>query len=334
VIDAMHRFLGETELKSGEKAELWKITAPDPQWADRLLTFLVHKGEEWLEPMRRGLEKGLDGLTMNYYECVLDGEVVGNITVLENLPRPVGLLQHVFTLPEHRRKGIASALMTVIHHDFRLRGGRAMFLGTGYRTPPFWIYYRYGFRPIEETGHMRWLAEENFLDRYFALGEVTVRDTRWDDWPLMEALYANIEGWVLRSYPLGLYGASNYESPFLRLMSALERGEVKQSLAMVKDDGALVGHVALWEQKNVPGRPWLMDLFVHPNFYDRAPELLERVFVPPHHKLQALADSDAWEKHDLLRKMGMWREACLRRQIAWRDRWLDLDYYSMPWAPE
>lgn len=321
----------EVELKSGERAQVWKVTAPDPQWAETLLTFLVHKGQDWLEPMREALQTGLEGLTMNFYECTLGEQVVGNITVLESLDRPVGLLQHVFTLPEHRRKGVASALMEAIRQDFRIRGGRAMYLGTGYQSPPFWIYHGYGFRPIGETGHMRWLVEDGFLDKYFAPGPVRVRDTRWGDWPLMEALYATVEGWTLRSLSQRLYGQSNYEGPFVALMGALAKGRVKQSKVMVKQDGAIVGHAAVWAQPEYPGEPWLLEFFVHPSFHERAGELLGSIFVTPGHKLQAVADSDAWDRHRALREIGMWREACLRRQFLWQGRWLDLHYYSSAW---
>ncbi|MGD9518978.1 MAG: GNAT family N-acetyltransferase [Armatimonadota bacterium] len=330
----MHRILGSTDLRSGEKAELWKITAPDPTWADRLLGFLVHKGEPWLWAMREGLTGGLQDLTMNFYECVVEDEVVGNITVLENLSRPVGLLQHVFTLPEHRRKGVASALMAALCYDFRLRGGRAMFLGTGYRTPPFWIYYGFGFRPIGETGHMRWLPQEDFVEDYFSPGPISVRNTRWGDWPLLEALYASTEDWVVRSTRLRLYGQKSFEGPFLTLMQALYERRIRQSLVMTKPDGAVVGHATVWVIKEVPGEPWLLELLVHPNFRNQAGEMLSHVFVPPTHKLQAHADSDAWDKHCLLRSMGLWREACFRRQVAWQGRWLDLHYYSSHWAPE
>jgi GNAT superfamily N-acetyltransferase len=330
----MHRTMRQVELKSGETADIWKITAPDHSWAEKLLDFLSHKGEPWLWPMRQALAKGLGGLTMNFYECVLGEHIVGNITVVESLERPIGLLQHVFTLPEHRRKGIASTLMKAVLHDFTLRGGRAMYLGTGYHSPAFWIYYEHGFRPICQTGHMRWFAYDGFLDDYFAPDDVSVRDTRWSDWPLLEAVYATVEGWTVRSTQLGLYGQSSYEGPFLHLMEAIRKRRVKQSLVMVKNNGAVVGHAAVWAQRECPGEPWLLEFFVHPNFYDRAPQMLSRVFIPPHRKLQAIADSDAWEKHRLLKEMGMWREATLRHHIAREGRWLDLHFYCSRWVPE
>ncbi|HAA73566.1 TPA: hypothetical protein DCE37_00380 [Candidatus Latescibacteria bacterium] len=44
------------------------------------------------------------------------------------IDKRVGLFGHVFTKPEERRKGAANALM----EDFRQRGGKALYLGTGY----------------------------------------------------------------------------------------------------------------------------------------------------------------------------------------------------------
>lgn len=329
----MHRLMEIVTLKSGERAEIWKITAPDTLWAGRLLDFLSHKGEPWLEIMRTALERGAQPLTMNFFEAVCDGQIVGNITVVESLPRPVGLLQHVFTAPEHRRKGIASALMRAVCRDFVLRGGRVMHLGTGYKSPAYWIYFSFGFRPICETGHMRWIVEPGFMDRYFAPGPVSVRDTNVGDWPLLEALYSVEEGPVLRSLPQNLYGQSSYEGPFLRLREGLQEGRVKWSRVLVKTDGAVVGHAAAWLQP-VPGQPWMLEIFVHPNFLDQADKLMDAAFIPPHHKFQAPCDSDAWQLQQAFESAGLWREATFRRHLQWHGRWLDVHFYSSPWAPE
>jgi GNAT superfamily N-acetyltransferase/RimJ/RimL family protein N-acetyltransferase len=323
----MHRLLRRLILKSGEEAEIWKITAPDKQWGERLLAFLEHKGEPWLRPMRLALAQGLDGLTMNFYECVLGGRIIGNITVVESLPRPVALLQHVYTLPEHRRKGVASALMEAVCRDFRLRGGRAMYLGTGYRSVAYWIYRAFGFRSIQESGHMRWLPDPGFLDSYFAPGPAEVRRTRWEDWPLLEALYATEAGWVLRSFYFRQFGQTSYEGLYLELRQAMDASKIIQCRVMVKPDGAVVGHAFAWRQDQYPDGPLMLEFFVHPNFYAAAPRLLNSLFIPPGRKVQAVADDLAIERQAALEQIGLRREATLRRQFCYQGRWYDVHFY-------
>ncbi len=330
----MHRLMWRCKLKTGEEAEIWKVTAPDPAWKDRILPFLDHKGPKWKDAMARALEHGAGELVMNFYECVLPGQgIVGNITVLEALDRPVGLLQHVFTLPEQRRKGIASRLMEAVTHDFRLRGGRAMFLGTGYQSPPFWIYYSYGFRPIGEKGLMGWILDPKFYVDYFAPGPVQVRDVGWQDWPLLNALYLIQDGWYCRSLMLGRYGFSSMEGPFLEMMAALEDGRLLRSKVLTKEDGAVVGHAMLWVQRQFPGEPLLLDLFVHPNFADQAHKLIEAIGLPPNKKVQAVADHEAVSKQEALERAGLFREATFANHLRADDRWLDLHFYCAPWKP-
>ena len=133
----METHLTDVELKSGEAMRIVRIDAPDPAWQDRILPFLQHKGEPWLWQMELALEEGLGACEQRYYLGVLEGgEVVGNIMTTELMERPVGILGHVFTPPAHRRKGICSHLMVALTEDFRARGGRAMFLHTGYDSRP------------------------------------------------------------------------------------------------------------------------------------------------------------------------------------------------------
>ncbi|MBC7288505.1 MAG: GNAT family N-acetyltransferase, partial [Armatimonadetes bacterium] len=259
----MHRLLEIAELKSGERAEIWKITAPDHAWRERLLSFLAHKGEPWLKPMSHALSTGIEGLTMNFYECVLGDQIIANVTVVESLQPPVGLLQHVYTTPEHRRKGAASALLGALLKDFRLRGGQAMHLNTGYQSPPFWIYHTFGFRPIAETGHMRWLGRPDFMQAFFAPGETCVEDMAWKHWPLLDILYGVEEGWVLRDLRHGLYGPTGFEGPLVSIMWDKARKEITQARVLVsRSTGAVVGFAYTYRQRQYPSQPHMLEFFV------------------------------------------------------------------------
>ncbi len=333
----MHRILQTVKLKSGETAEVWKITAPDHKWREQLLKFLDHKGERWIKPMDEALRRGIDGLTMNFYECVLDGEIIANVTVVEALEPPVGLLQHVFTTPEHRRKGAAKALLQAIVRDFRLRGGQAMHLNTGYKSVPFWIYHSVGFRSVAETGHMRWLGRPDFMERFFAPAETRVEDVAWRHWPLLDALYGVEAGWVLRDLRHRLYWSTGFEGQLVSLMWGLAEGEVRQARVLVSEKtGAVVGLAFIWVQGQYypPPEPLMLEFFVHPNFMDQAEKLLGSMFFPPGRKIQAVCDNEAYDRDQLLEKLGMWREGTFRRQFRLRDRWFDVHWYSNAWAPE
>ncbi|MGD8238366.1 MAG: hypothetical protein PVH68_07440, partial [Armatimonadota bacterium] len=108
----MHERLDVVTLKSGEGMEVVRVTAPDARFRDRVLPFLGHKGEPWEWPLRLALDAdpAVADLSTHFYLGLVGDTVVGNITHVEKLERPVGILQHVFTPPEQRRKGICTAL--------------------------------------------------------------------------------------------------------------------------------------------------------------------------------------------------------------------------------
>ena len=278
--------------------------------------------------MRLALDAGLPPLTMNFFEGLIGDTIVGNITVVESLDRPVGILQHVYTNPEHRRKGICDHLMKALTDDFRARGGRAMYLGTGYNTPPYHIYESFGFRGRGETGKMNWFVEDGFLAEYFAPGATSVRDTCWSDWPLLEALHAIMDGWYLRSFTMEQYGHSDYEGPYPAMREAMEEGAIGAVKELVKEDGAIVGHAYLARWSKWPGAPWLLEFFIHPDFYADGEKLLRAVPLPDDLKVCAIADSAAPERMQILEACGFAREGVLKRQIQSPDGWLDAIIYG------
>ncbi len=184
--------LDTVELKSGEEMQIVRVVPPEPEWAERILPFLAHKGEPWMWQMETAFKEGLPGATQYFYEGVLDGEVVGNIMTVESMDPPIGLLGHVFTPEQQRRKGICSRLMEALTEDFRDRDGRAMFLHTGYDTPPYHIYQSWGFEGYRETGTMAWVLEADFRANQFAPRPVEPRETNWGDWPALKSMRAGI----------------------------------------------------------------------------------------------------------------------------------------------
>lgn len=318
--------LGAVTLKSGEQARLVHIVAPEPAWTERILPFLAHKGEPWMWPMKLALNEGLPGTRMSFFECVLDGDIVGNITTVD--ANGIGMLQHVFTNPDHRRKGICRFLMQVLVDDFTSRGGRAMYLGTGYDSPPFWIYHSFGFRSIEASGAMKWLPDPQFEAEHFGPGETTVRDTEWRDWGELQALYQGEQGWYLRGLFFNHTGHSSYEGTYPAMRGAMDQGRLQQVKVLVKADGAVMGHALVGVQSWWRGEPYVLDCFVHPSFTGDTEKLLRAVALPTDRKVQCYCDAEASEKMAALAAVGFEREAVLPRQIRRGDEWLDVVVYA------
>jgi len=143
----LYEKLGETALKDGP-AELGIVQGPDPDWAEKLLPFLSHKGDLWNWQNEWCLRKDPEGLNPLYYVCHREGELLAN--VCNFFRNGVGNFSHVYTHPDHRRKGACAAILKALFSDFEKRGGRAMFLGTGYASVPYRIYEKHGFRSVTE----------------------------------------------------------------------------------------------------------------------------------------------------------------------------------------
>ncbi|MCD6361351.1 MAG: GNAT family N-acetyltransferase [Armatimonadetes bacterium] len=308
----MEQKLAEVTLKSGEPMSVIKVTAPAPEWQERILPFLQHKGDPWLWQMKSAIAEGLPGADQHFFEGVLeDGTIVGNITTVEAHDPPIGLLQHVFTPPEHRRKGIASALMRALCDDFQARGGRVMYLHTGHDSPPYHIYASYGFAGHEDTGAMSWTLEEGFREKYFAPAPAQVHDTDWCDWVPLEALSWTVEGWRMRSFLLGKYGFSGFEGDYPRLRKAMEEGQVRDFKVLRTDAGVVAGYAFAFALRGWPGAPWGLDMFVHPNFEDDAARLAAAVELPDDTPVVAWSDSGADAKNSALEAAGLRRAGAI-----------------------
>lgn len=302
-------------IKSGEQLQIIRVAAPDAQWKEPIVEALQHKGESWVDTIRMTLEQSLEGVQCYYYLGLLDGEIVGNITTVEAIEMGVGILGHVFTSPTHRRKGICMALMETVTRDFAARGGEAMTLGTGYDSPAYHIYHRFGFAGIGASGRMIWEARPDFLDGYFAADSTDVADISWPDWSRLDLLYTIPEGSFLRGIYFGHYGPCEYEDNFLRLSKLTTDTESAQSKVLIKPGGEVVGHAMLVPDPRWHNDVWLLDLFVHPDFYPAAGELLAAIELPPGRKVQAYADSQSPQKIQLVEAAGFHQEAALRNQI-------------------
>jgi GNAT superfamily N-acetyltransferase len=272
----MFRPLGEEVLKSGERMTVGVVREGDREWLPRLVPFLEHKPPDYREHIRRALEGPLDRLRTRFYVGCLGDEIVSQGMVVGD--RGAGILGHVYTRPEHRRKGAYARVMRHLMEDVRREGYRVLCLGTGYDTPPYWIYHSFGFRPIApESGRMKWLADEEAEDELFGPGPAAVRDLCWDDWGYFDLLAfqpVQAEEELPRCPAMGLRGQGSLEGPFITFQLRRERELRIQAKVLETESGATVAWALLAPDPHWFRDAWLLDLHAHPRFADRLPELL------------------------------------------------------------
>lgn len=145
----MIREVGTVRLRGGISMTIRVIEPPAAEYAERLTRFLEHKSDGTARDIARRLRG-------DYVADCLDrffvGEIEGRIAsqMWYTLPRDrpdFGVFGHVYTEPEHRGQGAASALMGPLMDDFLAGPGQALFCGVGDPGAQR-IYARHGFVPL------------------------------------------------------------------------------------------------------------------------------------------------------------------------------------------
>ena len=317
----MYTRLTGKKLKDGGDISIIRVQGPDKEWTDRIAPYLAHKGELWTWQIRETLESRTVPLEANYYVGISGENLIGNICTFTH--NGAGILGHVFTSPEQRRKGVCAAIMTEVIDDFRARNGLALILGTGFDSPAWHIYKGFGFEPIyPKSGEMEWYRDtiDDFEEQWFAAGPATVRPADWRDWPGLTALSIQRAGSGMRNVALRIYDRWSMEYAFLGLYRrTLGEGDTSAVVLESTANGASVGLATLMPDPRFPGVS-LLDLFVHPNFSASAAELLDRLLRAEHSgKIQAYAESSDTEKVAALEAVGLKVVVELKDQIALRS---------------
>jgi len=304
----MFRELGSVTLKNGDRVEAGVVVGPDQDWADRVEGLLSHKGEIWRWGNEMCLRHDI-GIDVLYYILHRDGEPFANMMNIEY--RGVGLYGHVYTVPDDRRQGAASALMPMLMDDFRNRGGKALFLGTGYDSHPYHLYADNGFVGLEpKSGLMAYYteSEEAFYSGYFSDAATDISRLGWAHWPASIPLFAGNFSGAIRSTVMRLTGRSSTEGPMISLerdeRQRLEKGQGPRSVALsVPETGAVVGMATTGPHPLWRGS-WTIDIYCHPEHWGRGGELLSTVETPPAERLLAYCDAGFHEKEEVLSKAG------------------------------
>ena len=326
----MYRRFGRETLKSGEVMEVGCVETPAREWAERVEKSLAHKPDIWRYHIRKAVRGETDDLRNYFYVGHLQGDIITGVMTVEH--SRVGILGHVYTHPEHRRKGAYSKLMKHQMDDFRARGGGVLLLGTGYQSPPFRIYESFGFEGIVgESGYMRYATEKDFEETYYAPGNVSVREMRWEDWPGSNLLTSQPGADVLRTVAFGVpypgVGRFTFEEAFLHVMQGREQDARRRAWSADSQSGALVGMVMLTPDKRFASGVCLLVLIVHENFWEHAGTILDAVEWPDA-KVQCYTDLGCPAKVEALEAAGFVQEALLPKQLAWEGSLLDVAIFT------
>lgn len=319
----MYKKLGNTALKTGEHMEVGVINVPDEPHAEEIKKFLGHKPGNYKWHIERCVTESLDELETRFYVGKLDGDIITNIMTVEH--EGIGILGHVFTLPEQRRKGACKGAMAYQMEDFRQRGGHALYLGTGYNGHPYHIYHNFGFESVmPESGFMKYHVDKDFEARYFSPALAKPKPIEWHDWPKVTAL-SGIVGWdTLRSLKWGVYGPTNLEGGFLSFKHDLETEDVyDDAKLLVTESGAIVGWATVCRDSQWRNAVAILDLFFHPNFTDSVPALLSALQFPEL-KVQCYVDSGAEEKAAVLEAAGFTCEGRFKNQFTYGEQHYDV----------
>jgi predicted N-acetyltransferase YhbS len=329
--------LGEAGLKTGERMEIGVVECPDPVWASQVAPLLGHKGPEWRHHIEAALREPLDELQTLYYLGLVEGAAITNVMIAgaRRAAGGCGILGHVYTRPEHRRKGAYAHLMAAQMEHTRRLGYRVLTLGTGFESPPYWIYHRFGFRSIDGTsGRMTWLAAPEAEAEWFRPGATRVRPMRWDDWaPLNLLAYRPTEPdeELPRSVVFRLTGHGSLEGSFLevrlplpylrspRTAEELRHGMEAARLAALtleSEHGAAVGWAVLQPDELALRNSWRLDCYVHPAFRAATAQLLSAMPWPEGKRVAAYSGPPDGYRAAALRRAGF-------RQVAELPEWLE-----------
>jgi GNAT superfamily N-acetyltransferase len=297
---------GSLTLKSGEKVEAAVVTAPDADWRPRLEKLLLHKDAIWGWQITQLLSHPL-GVAARHYLLHRAGTPFCHIMTVDS--GGVGILGHVWTQPADRGQGGASLLMQLQMEHFRAHGGQALYLSTGFESAAYRIYHKHGFESVEpQSGVMAYYktSRVQFEREYFAPADTEIRRFDWAQWASASALFAGDWPGIVRNAAAGLLGRKLTEGALLPVVQRhhVEASAPPRALALQKsDNGAVVG-VASWSDDALWPGVRVADVYCHPDFWQRAPKLLEQLALPSSRRVIAYADTSLSAKRQVLEAAG------------------------------
>jgi len=327
----MYERLGQVTLKTGEAAEVGRVLGPDPVWGPKLMYLLGHKGQPWAWQIAQSLERDDLGFASHFYVLSKGGTPFANICTFE--AEGVGTLGHVYTSTQERRKGAADLLMRALMDDFRARGGRALYLGTEYDTPPYHLYARHGFVGREEgSGYMFYFegSRQAFETAHFAAGPARIEPIAFKHWPVLPALTMMEHPCQLRAPGMRLVGPKSSEGPVLFLLKEIAEGgqSVAGAVAVSEATGATAGFAVRNPDHYFGGQVDILDVFTAPGFEKDIAAMVDAVGHVEGRKMICYSDRRCEAKDEALKALGFTVEGSLKKHL--RAPWggMDVEVWS------
>lgn len=212
----------------GYQGVVYQAPLPD-DLPPRLIHLLGHKGEPWLADIEaRAYGEGLDLSAVAF--C--NGEPVAHCALLSSVRcAEIGVIGHVYTMEEHRRRGLAASLMAAALERFDAWGGRWLTLSTGNDVAAH-LYEKLGFRTVNSADEgggrimLRGAEEGDALDAaYFSASG------KWQAEPYEREHYAGLS-MLLGAWPgrtkmplIGVRSGVESERQLLLAYEEQERGD-------------------------------------------------------------------------------------------------------------
>lgn len=318
----MYETLSTVTLRSGETVEAGVVIGPDRDWADRVQELLAHKGQIWQWQNARLLERERP-LDARFYILHRNGTPLSHIMI--GTRRGVGLLGHVWTVPQDRQQGASSGLLALALDHFRQNGGRALLLGTGSAVAER-MYARAGFARVAPHGYciMAYYTDDanTFHARFFSEAEpitdAVMEPLGWQHWPGASFLFAGGFPGVVRCAGLGLFGRALTEGPLLEPLRRAETAPAERpprAFMLRQAETEAPGGFAMWRPDPVWPGTTLVDIYCHPRYWQRAPELLQALTLPTGRAV-AYADASVPEQGQALQTAGFRRLHTLPQWVA------------------
>jgi GNAT superfamily N-acetyltransferase len=296
-----------TSDRAGERRE-WRIAhvtheSPEAQKAEAIRFW---QGD-FLWASRSRLEAPWGGETYGLAVAFSGDRCVGTTSYTVSA-RGQGVLSQVFTDPEWRGLGIATATVREAVEAFRARGGRAMYLAA-WKDWVRAIYMKAGFARVGTMGERHafklTLDPSGADERLFRPDQRTrIRAMGADDQGDLSSLFNARHPCVVKHYHLGCYLGSHFEPEFYTLRRGAER-EGFRALALDGEETVVGFGTVMLSERRHEGHIGILDLLLHENYGRHAPDMVEALEEGcPLERLLAFAEEHEQGRRRLLERMG------------------------------
>lgn len=286
--------VAEVTLRDGTPMQVIICEPPEEAYAQGLLHFLRHKGDDSLRGIRqRILGQYADYCLDRYFVGEIDGRPVGNAWY--GLPRVddgrrwgIGNFGHVYTEPEWRGRGIAGELTRLLLEDFNAEPtGSCLLCSAGADAGR--IYRRFGFEfipPTATSGPMCYIKPSVASDfatldaQYFAPGlPARVRPGHIGDRHDLDRMLDFSAPWIAARDHWHRVGFSTLAPTYIAALHYVEDGRGIVTVLQT-DSGSLVGYAfVLSLGANYETGLRTFDFVVHPHYADHGVALVQETIA-------------------------------------------------------